>query len=248
MKKGLWIGIVVLIVAIGFAAFGVKAVPQKSGAVASADNFDTNHTIAVSGEGVIEVAPDTGYADFGISIRKKTASEAMDELSDTANRVLDVLKNFGILEKDIKTTGLSLNPVYEWNKEEKKNVLVGFDATENFSVKTKLDEIGKVITLATNNGANRIYGIRFDSSETENLRKEAIAKAVEDAREKAKAALSETNYKIVGIKTISVQSGNVTPLVRQTFDNETIGGKSSVPVEGGSITIKATVNVVFIFD
>ena len=42
----------------------------------------------------------------------------------------------------------------------------------------KIKEIGKVITLATNNGANRIYGIRFDSSETENLRKEAIAKEI----------------------------------------------------------------------
>lgn len=248
MKKGLWIGIIVLILAIGFAAFGVKAVPQKSGAVASADNFDTNHTIAVSGEGVVEVTLDKGYASFGISIRKKTASEAMDELSDTANRVLDALKNFGISEKDIKTTGLSLNPVYEWNKEEKKNVLVGFDATENFSVKTKLDEIGKVITLATNNGANRIYGIRFDSSERENLKKEAIAKAVEDAKEKAKAALTGTNYKIVGIKTISIQSGFIPSAL---FRNE-IGVASdkplNIPVEGGSMTIRATVNVVFIFD
>lgn len=248
MKKGLWIGIIVLIVAIGFAAFGVKAVPQKSGAVASADNFDTNHTIAVSGEGVIEVAPDTGYVNFGIFVQEKTASEAMKGLSKIANRVIILLKNSGIKEEDIKTTGISLNPVYQWDKEKKKNVLVGFAATENFKVKTELKNIGKIVTLVTENGANRIYGIRFDSSETENLRKEAIAKAVEDAREKAKAALSGTNYKIVGIKTISIQSGNVTPVVRQTFDNEAIGEKSSVPVEGGSITIRATVNVVFIFD
>ncbi len=248
MKKGLLVGIVILVLAVGFAAFGVRTVPQKGGPVASADNFDTNHTITVSGEGIIEVTPDTGYVNFGIFVQKKTASQSMEELSKIANRVITVLKNSGIKEEDIKTTGISLNPVYQWDKETKKNILVGFAASENFKVKTKLKNTGKIVTLVTENGANRIYGIYFDSSEAENLRKKAIAKAVEDAREKAKAALTGTNYKIVGIKTISVQSGNVTPVVRQTFDNAIIGEKSSVPIEGGSITVRASVNVVFIFD
>ncbi len=246
MKKNLWFGIIILLLIVGVIGFSVKGGASKS--VATADNFDSNHTISVSGQGIVEATPDLASVNFGISVQKKTASESMDELSKLANRVVTTLKNFGIKEKDIKTTGISLNPVYQWNKDEKKNILVGYVATENFKVNTKLSDAGKVISLLTENGVNRIYGIYFNSSKAEELKKEAIAKAVEDAREKAKASLTGTNYKIVGIKTISIQSGYITPIYRNGFDNVAGEGKSNIPVEGGSMTIRATVNVVFIFD
>ncbi len=246
MKKNLWLVIAVLILAVSFVTFGGKTIPRKN--VASADNFEAYHTISVTGEGTVEVVPDIGYIDFGISIQKKTASQAMEELSKTSNSIITAIKNFGIKEEDIKTTGISLNPVYQWDKDEKKNVLTGFSATENFKVKTKLEDTGKVIALITNNGANRIYGIYFDSSQAKNLKNKAIAEAMKNAREKAEAALTGTNYKIVGIKTISIQSGYFVPTYKNGIYDLTGSEKGSIPIKGGSISVKATVNVVFIFD
>ncbi len=248
MKKrilGLAAAVIVIALLFGVAPGGRSTF--KSSASTEGVSFD--HTIQVSGTGVINITPDTAIINFGIRVQKKTAANAMDSLSEIANRVVSALKNFGIKEEDIKTKSIRLTPVYQWEKDTRKNIVVGYAATENFEVKSSLKDAGRIISLATENGANRVYGIRFDSSKKDELKNKAITEAMNDARAKAEAALKGTNYKIVGIKTISIQSGYITPIYRTILPDEIAkGSSSSVPVESGSMSVKATIQVVFIFD
>ena len=253
-NKKLWIGAIALLLITVLTISGVKASSHKDGVDQllpnnKIDNAVVSHTIKVNGEGTVKVVPDIGYINFAVSKREKTATEAMESLSKTANKVLNALKDFGISKENIKTTGMNLSPEYEWDKEKEKNVIVGFRAVENFSVKTKLDNIGKVIALIVDNEIDRVNNIRFDSSKREELEKEAIKKAMKDAKEKAEVTLTGTGYKITGIKTISVESNPFLPVLNEGLN--AIFNKLSpdtVPIESGSMVIKTSVNVVFTFD
>ncbi len=243
MKKKLWIGFIVLAIVFSTVVIGGKYLPRGG---AAADNLGTNHTISVSGEGIVQTIPDIAVVNFGVNIQKKTAIDAMNELTAVSNKTVDTLKNAGVENKNIKTTNISLEPVYQWNKEKNISTLIGYKASESFEIRGEIKDTGRIIGLISNSGVNSISGIRFDISDKSMLDQDAITRAMKNARTKAEASLKGSNYKIVGIKTISINSNNPVPVYR---DNMAIAGeKTNIPVEGGSISIRAQVQVVFIFD
>ncbi len=245
MKKSFLIGFIILTVLLSVVAISGRHLPQ--GKVVAQD-VDMNHTISVSGEGVVQAVPDITLINFSIVIQKKTAHEAMSELSTVANRVITVLKNAGVKDENIKTLSINLYPVYQWDKDHRTSTLIGYKATESFQISTVIKDAGRIIGLITENGVNNISGIRFDVSDKVKLQQEAITDAVENARRKAEATLKNTNYKIVGIKTISVSSASPFPIYRNGGYTSVIKESAQVPVEGGSFNIKAHVEVIFIFD
>jgi len=246
MKRKVLVGIIVILLILGASVLGVKSLPKNS--EVAAENISLDHTITVSGSGVVNVAPDIAKLNFGISMQKKTASEAMNALSEKASNVITTLTNAGVKKDDIKTTSINLRPVYQWDKDSRKNVLIGYEASESFTVNSSIKNAGNLLSLAVNSGANKIFGISFDASNKDTLQNEAIAQAMKNAREKAEASLKNTNYKITGIKTISIQSQNYYPVPYRNITGKEIENNANVPVEGGSLTIKANVQVIFTFD
>ncbi len=246
MKKKLLVGIIAIILVLGVTVFSVKSLPKNS--EVAAESISLDHTITVSGSGTINVVPDIAKLNFGISVQKKTASEAMDTLSEKASNVIATLTNAGVKKEDIKTTSINLRPVYQWDKDSRKNVLIGYEASESFTVDSSIKKAGNLLTLAVNSGANKVYGISFDVSKKDALQNEAITKAMENAKKKAEASLKNTNYKITGIKTISIQSHNYYPVIYRDLAGKSVENNVNVPVEGGSLTIKANVQVIFTFD
>lgn len=232
--------VLVVLIALLTLAFGARVLPKGT---AQATDDTMNHTISVSGTGSISIAPDISYINFGVFVEDKDPQVAMDSMALKANKIVTALQKAGIKKEDIKTTNISLYPVYSWDKETGKQNLEGYRASESFTVKTGLDTVGKILALVNANGANEISGISFDTSNKESLKLQAIEKAMEDARAKAEAALKGTNYKITGIKTIAVESSSP---VYPVYKN--IAAAESIPVEGGTVSVDASVSVVFTFD
>ncbi len=246
MKKSILVGIIVVLLVLGVTLLGVKSTPKSN--EVTAENISLDHTVTVSGSGAVSVTPDIAKLNFGISVQKKTAAEAMNTLSDKVSNVMATLTNAGVKKEDIKTTSINLRPVYQWDKDTRKNVLLGYEATESFIVNASIKKAGNLLSLAINSGANKVFGISFDVSDKDTLQNEAITKAMQNAREKAKASLKNTNYKITGIKTISIQSQSYSPVFYRDLVGKSEESSQNVPVEGGSLTIKANVQVIFTFD
>lgn len=222
-------------------ATGARVLP-KGNAVAADDS--SNHTISVSGTGSIDIVPDIAKISFGVFVEDKDPQVAMDSMAAKANKIVNALIGAGIKKEDIKTTNLSLYPVYSWDKDTGKQNLEGYRAAENFAVKTEINSAGKIISLVNKNGANEISGISFESSKKDEIKLQAIEKAMEDARAKADAALKGTNYKVTGIRTISVESSSPIYPVYKSIAAEA----QDVSIEGGTISVDANVSVVFTFD
>jgi hypothetical protein len=226
--------VLVLTILLGTVVIAGKALPRG---VAVAQSDEMNHTISVSGIGTVEVNPDIAYLNAGVTVENKDPAQA--------NAIVEALKKAGVKKEEIKTTGLSLYPVYSWDPDTGKQTLEGYRASESFSIKAELSNAGKLLTIASKNGATDIQGIVFDVSNKDELKLKAIEDAMKDARAKADAALIGTSYKVTGIKTISVESAPVYPVYRDMLVK---GAEANVPVEGGTIGVDANVSVVFIFD
>jgi len=235
--------LIALVVMIGLLtlAFGARVLP-KGAALATDDT--NNHTISVSGVGSISIAPDIAYLNFGVFAENKDPQAAMDAMSKSANTIVNALIKAGIKKEDIKTTNLSLYPIYSWEKDTGKQVLEGYRASESFNVKTSIDNAGKILSLVNASGANEISGISFDASNKNELKLQAIEAAMKDARAKADAALKGTNYKVTGIKTIAVESSSPVFPIYKGMDV----AAENVPIEGGTISVDASVSVIFTFD
>ncbi len=240
--------LVVLVIALllGTLVVGGRALPQGEVVAQSTQEDEMDHTISVSGSGTVELSPDIAYLSVGVTVENKDPKKAMDGLTAKANAIVEALKKAGVKKEDIKTTNLSLYPYYSWDPDTGKQTLEGYRANESFSVKSTLENAGSLLTIASENGATDIGGIAFDVSNRDEIKLQAIEKAMADARAKADASLKGTNYKVTGIKTISIESAPVYPIYRNMYAKE--DAVANVPVEGGTIGVDATVTVIFTFD
>jgi len=240
-KKLLALFVVIAILSVIF--IGGKTLPKGE---VKANEDPVNHTISVTGEGVVEVAPDVVNLSFGIFAENPDPEQAMDLLSKKANAVIKALLDLGIPKEKIKTSIFSLNPVYDYNPQTGESKLKGFRASENFVVITEIEKASKVLSAVVKSGVNNIGGIVFDASNRDELKLQAIENAMKNARAKADAALKGTNYKVTGIKTISIESVSYpVPLFKSIAGVE---NEASVPIEGGTLKVNVTVNVIFTFD
>ena len=161
-------------------------------------------TINVAGQSEFKYKPDQAEVWIGISIVKVTAEDAQSEANIVINDIIDGLRYKGITEDDISTEQLSLYEERRW--EGGKSTVVGWRATQTLKVKTTdLSKVGTIVDVAVNNGANRINNINFGLSpalEAE-YKKQALAEATKNAREKAETLAESLGVKLGDIKSVS---------------------------------------------
>ena len=144
--------------------------------------------ISVSGHGEVSVKSDTGYFDVGVQVSAATVGEAQSKGAKAADAVIKAVKANGIDDKDIKTTGLSIQPEYSYPRDGGKPTITGYSVTNNVSVKVrKLDTFSKVVDDAATAGGNdvRLNSIRFDVEDNAKAIEQAREAAMADARKKA---------------------------------------------------------------
>ncbi|AWB10293.1 hypothetical protein TDSAC_0939 [Thermodesulfobium acidiphilum] len=212
--------------------------------------INNDKTISVVGSGLIKERPNIALIDFDITLKNPDPSNAMDTLSQKANSLLQKIYEQGVNKNDIKTSNVSLQPIYVFDRNSNKEILDGYSATESFTLKTSVENSGKMISLLTNNGVNQINNIRFERLDINQLRLQAIEIAMSDARNQANAVLDKTKYRISGIKSVTVSPIFMqNPILKENLYNKSLTGTNQpLPIEGGEIEVRANVQVVFIFE
>ena len=226
-------------------------------------------TITVNGVGTVETAPDEAILILAVTNQAKTADQAAKDNADTASRVLDAILGLSSLSKpitkaDITTTDYSLTPVYSYDKcvptevrvtpeGTKQEVtctttpqLIGYAVRNAIKVTVKdMNSIGKVLDAATGAGANEVSGITFTfTSDTyEDLKKQALKNAVQDASGQAQAMATALGVHIAGV--VSVNPSYVyQPYIN--YKAADVSSGASTPIQTG--TLQVTVNVQVIYE
>jgi uncharacterized protein YggE len=159
--------------------------------------------VSINGTGKVTYVPNLVHVSVGVASDGKTASEAWLKNEETVKKLFDVLKTFGIDPKDIKTTGLGVNPRYV-NHKDREPELVGYTASYDLSVTVrKLDDAGRVLDGLVEGGANRHMSLAFSHSDIEKMMDEARTRAAADARKKAELYVTAAGACLGQVLTIS---------------------------------------------
>lgn len=172
-------------------------------ATPAADSMFRATTFNLSAYGETKIAPDMATISLGVQTQEATASQAMQANASRMAGVVAALKEAGIADKDIQTSGLSLSAQYRY-EDNKPPILVGYQASNMVTVQVHdLKRLGQAVDATVNAGANQVHGINFgleDSKAAENAAREAAVRALQA---KADLYARATGYRLSRLVSLS---------------------------------------------
>lgn len=211
-------------------------------------NDEPARTITVGGAGEASGAPDLATVNIGVKTEGSSASEALRTNAAAMQKTIDRLKSLSIEAKDIQTSGLSVNPQYDYQQNRNKPRITGYVANNNVTVRLRdIAKAGDVIDQAVSSGANSLGGIRFGFADPKPLLEAARRDAVADAKSRARVLTDAAGVRLGEL--IIIQDGHsVTPgprpvvQARARLESDSFAAS---PVEVGESTIRAQVTLVY---
>ena len=232
------------------APLAVQAHELSSGPVVAAGNT----LLTLSAEGRSNRTPDLAVFSAGVTSQGKTASEALSANSADMNKVIAALKRAGIADRDIQTSNLSLNPIYQPQRpmpdgtvEPAQPKIIGYQVYNTVNVRQRnLAQFGRVLDTLVAAGANQINGPSFQMDDPDAATDEARIQAMKKARARANLYASAAGLKVVRILAIS-ESGGYAPQPPVLYARTTMadGMEKSTPVAAGEVSLTSTVTVLF---
>lgn len=227
------------------------ALPLAAAAPAFAQEVKPREpVISVTGDGESSAAPDMAIVNLAVVKQAKTAREALDENNKAMNDVLTALKSGGIAERDLQTSGFSIQPQYNYPQpvdgQQQQPQLVGYQTINSVTVRLRdLAKLGQVIDQAVTLGINQGGDIQFTNDKPEATLEEARKDAVADAVKKAKTLSEAAGVKLGRILEINenVPRAMPQPVYRATMMKE--APDAAVPVQGGENNYNVSVTVTF---
>ncbi len=213
---------------------------------------DTGGTVEVSGEGEVFAKPDLAIITFSVLTEESSADLALEGNSQKTNDVIEALKNYGIEDKDIKTTAFDIRPRYEYHRAETdrpegSRVLVGYEARQ--SVETRLREmekIGEVIESGVSAGANQVNNLVFTIEDEKELKEEARAIAISNAKKEAETLTRQLGVRLGRVLNFNEDLGGIGFMTRSLEMEEVAFDSATTPqIETGENKIEAKVNIVY---
>ena len=207
------------------------------------------NTITVSGDGDVGGQPDVAYVSVGVQTQGATAAAATADNSRLMAAVLEALRARGVSSLDLQTSGLSVSPQYSQGRDQTRQEIVGYQATNSVTVTVnEVNRAGELLDAALAAGANRIGGLRFGIRDTAALRRQAIADAAQAARVRADALAASLGVRIVGISSVTEEAVNVPQPRAAVAFAAPAPAAPPPPVETGELRVTAHVRVAFLFE
>jgi uncharacterized protein YggE len=177
------------------------------GTVAAADA--PQRLVSVSGTGEVKAQPDMAYVTIGVEARKPTLEAARSEVNAAVERLLTLFRDLKIDPKHVDSTRLQVQPDYRWDEKTQQQVLLGYVVNRQLDVQLHdLDRLGSLLERAVSAGANQVGGARLDSSRRDELEREALTKAVQDARLNADTLARAAGVKLGPVQSLSASNGS----------------------------------------
>lgn len=143
------------------------------------------NSIKVSGEGKVRVMPDLVILTINVSFTQPRMADAVRLSQQTVDSVVAILGNFSDKKSDIKTSSISANKAYNYDRG--REVFVGYQAEQ--SIDFLLDDITQFTDLTGKLLATKISSIsqvQFGHSQADSLLREADLLAYDDAWKSAR--------------------------------------------------------------
>lgn len=211
---------------------------------------ETQRTVAVAASGQVQTAPNRAIVRVAVTARADSVETVRQQLAPNASQMQSALQEAGLDADQIVSAQYDISRNVE--REERPNA-PRFRGQHSFVVTLNdTDRAGEIVVTAIQNGATTVEEVRFTiTPETRrDLRKQALAKAVENARDEATVAANGTGLSLAGVRTVQTADVSLQPIRQQEFALAAAGDGGSgggVPTsfESGKVTVSAQVTVVY---
>lgn len=202
--------------------------------------------VTVGGSGSVAVKPDRSTIRLGAWHEADTALEAQSRVNEIISKATEAIRELDIEGMVIQTSGLSLSPVYDYQRNQEPRI-TGYRASITLSVRIDdIDRTGTVIDAAMKTGANQLQGVAFSLKDDSGARRDALRKAVEDARMKAETIADALGRPIYGLVEVQEQGVSVPVMQRGAESFRAMAADSApTPVEAGEIEVSANIQITY---
>jgi len=176
------------------------------------------NSIKVSGEGKIRVKPDLVILTINVSFTQPRMADAVRLSQETVDSVVEILSKFGNKQNDIKTSSISANKEYSY--ERNRSVFVGYQAEQ--SIDFVLNDITKFTDLTAKlltTKINSISQVQFGHSKADSLLREADLLAYDDALKSAHKLCERADVKLGGLLYLTNTEADFDPTVYSNMGN-----------------------------
>lgn len=204
-------------------------------------------TVVVRGEGRANARPDRAVLVFDLSHTAPTPQEALQAVSARTAVLALALRDRGVADADWTTTGVTVQPAYEWRREEQ--VFLGHRAANRLQVTTRdAAMVGTLFTDAVDVASARVGGPQWIVEQTNPAHVEACRLAALDARQRAEAYAAGLGLALGPVVLVDETSPDVPrPMPRAMMMAATAMADDSAPIEvnAGELEVTADVRVTF---
>lgn len=214
---------------------------------AADDNIPKEKTITVMGQGKVTSVPDQAEMIIEVQEDGPKMSEVSNQVNDKTKKVFEIIKSFGIADKDYQTVNYNVQPKYKYDKLGNQQ-RIGYAVSNQITLVIRdLNKIGDVLEAVTQAEVSRVEGPFFDFSDREKIQIEALKAAVADAHSKAEALCQASGAELGNVYSID-QSSVSMPETELQFATRSVLREEpeTVPVSKGQNEVTAQVEVVYL--
>ena len=200
--------------------------------------------ITVVGTATREVEPDRAMLSVGVTTERTNPAEAMNENAKAAKAIVDAIEAGGVERRDIRTSTLSLSPIYTQGSATTPSVIRSYRASNQVSVTLRrIDAVGPLIGKLAEKGVTNISGPAFEVSGADKIVDELRAEAAKNARRKAEMLAAALDVKVGRV--LDVRTGDAPVEMARPRMMAMKAAGAAPPVEAGTQTLGAEVTVSF---
>jgi len=200
-------------------------------------------TVVVRGEGVVRAVPDMATIGLGTEHTASTPKDAQAVVAKAMTAVQARLAAAGVPKDAMRTTAYDVQPRIDWVNG--KQVPRGYQSRHAIEVRVDdIARVGELLELAIAAGGTSVQGVQFDLKQRASLEREALTRAVADARARADAAAAgagTTVAAIVRIEEAGLGGGPEPVMMRMAA--APMSADAAPPVAPGETQIRASVTL-----
>jgi uncharacterized protein len=204
----------------------------------------------VNGTGKAMGTPDVVVLTLGVQSQDRTVAPAQRAAVDAMNRIMKVLKDAGVADKDIQTTQFNIDQQTKWDEKENTVVVIGYQVSNIVTVKIRdMGKAGSIIDQAAEASGDliRVNGISFMVDDPSPLFKIAREKAIQNATDKAKQMAQAAGVKLGKLIYLS-ESTPYSPVVQNAYmKSSDAAGMAPAPtaISAAELQFQSTVQLVY---
>lgn len=224
---------------------GTAGVAAAQTETAAAESVFRATTLDLSAFGETRARPDMATITLGVTTEAPTAAEALRLNAVKMNQVVAALKKGGVAERDLQTSGLSVNPQYVY-QENLPPKLSGYQAANQVTITVRdLTRLGQTVDASVNAGATNVGGIAFGLQDSAAAETAARVEATKALRAKADLYATAMGYRVARLVSLSEGGGYSPPSPMPMLAMARMDKAESTPVEAGDLKVRIDINARF---